>query len=46
MKSQELFKAFAYVEDKYLDMVDTQDKEIFEMQFENKHPIRRKPSHF
>lgn len=42
MKSSELFEAFSYVEDKYLNMVDTLEKESFEMKFENQHPIRRK----
>ncbi len=42
MKSKELFEAFSYVEDRYLDMVDTSEKESFEMKFEKQHPVRRK----
>lgn len=42
MKNRDLFVAFSYVEDRYLDIVDSQEKESFEMQFEKKHPLRRK----
>lgn len=42
MKSKELFESIGYVEDRYLNMVDTLEKETFEMKFESKHVIRRK----
>lgn len=41
MKSRKLYDAFGYVEDQYLDMVDTPEKEITEMK-KNKHiSVRR-----
>ncbi len=46
MKCKNLFDAIGYVDDRYLDMVDTLEKEIFEMKFENKHIARRKSISF
>lgn len=42
MKSKKLFEAIGYIDDRYLDMVDTPEKENFEMKSQHQHSYVRK----